>query len=133
MRDHQQPVSDLAIEGRQDFVVEDDIVRLIASSSQSSGSLAFPQRRTCQVTGARDMAPVTVGPNGVLYSFSTVHVSSTRQTPYTLGYIDFENGLRVLAEIRAARPGTLTCDMAVTLAADATGWWAEPIRDGRVA
>jgi uncharacterized protein len=44
--------------------------------------------------------PDTAGPacaTGRLYSWSTVHVSASRPVPYTLGYVDLEDGLRVLA------------------------------------
>lgn len=34
---------------------------------------------------------------GRLYSWSTVHVAAGRPTPYTLGYVDLDDGLRVLA------------------------------------
>jgi DUF35 OB-fold domain, acyl-CoA-associated len=34
---------------------------------------------------------------GRLYSWSTVHVSAARATPYTLGYVDLDGGSRVLA------------------------------------
>lgn len=120
------PVSDLEIEGRRDFILRDGGVRLIASRSVSSGSLAFPQRSICQVTGARDLVAEEVGPGGTLYSYSTVHVSSTRQTPYTLGYVDFDNGLRVLAEVRGSEVRALACDIPVRLVADDSGWWVEP-------
>lgn len=42
------------------------------------------------LAGAADAA-------GRLYSWSTVHVSATRATPYTLGYVDLDGGSRVLA------------------------------------
>jgi uncharacterized OB-fold protein len=128
---HHLPLADLAIDERQDFMVADDgVVKLIASRSASSDSLSFPQRSICQVTGARDMSAEPVGPHGSLYSFSTIHISATRQTPYTLGYVDFESGLRVLAEVRGASSDALICDLPVTLACDATGWWVEPLPVG---
>lgn len=80
-----RPVADLDIESREDFRIDSDEVLLVAGRSASSGEMTFPQREFCPVTGARDMARVTFGPCGVLYSFSTIHVSSSRPTPYTLG------------------------------------------------
>lgn len=130
VKDHHLPLPDLAIDERQDFIVVDGVVKLIASRSASSDSLAFPQRSICQVTGARDMSAEHVGPHGSLYSFSTVHISATRETPYTLGYVDFEGGLRVLAEVRGASPDALSCDLSVTLASDGTRWWVEPFSAG---
>lgn len=122
-----RPVADLDIKSREDFRIDGDAVLLVASRSASSGEMAFPQREFCPVTGARDMAPVTFGPRGVLYSFSTIHVSSSRPTPYTLGYVDFDNGLRVMAHVRADDPAHLRCDVAVRTGADAEGWFVEPL------
>lgn len=122
-----RPIADLEIEAREDYRIDGDDVLLVASRSASSGEMAFPQRAFCPVTGARDMAPVTFGPRGVLYSFSTVHVSSSRETPYTLGYVDFDNGLRVMAQVRAGNGTELRCDMAVRTGADAEGWFVEPL------
>lgn len=133
VQDGDQPLHDLAIEERQDFVIENGVVRLIVSRSQSSGSVAFPKRSICQVTGARDLVADAVGPAGILYTHSTVHISSTRATPYTLGYVDFPNGLRVLAEVRADGADTLTCDMPVTLASDGAQWWVVPAKEGATA
>lgn len=46
--------------------------------------------------------PDPAGPactTGRLYSWSTVHVSASRPVPYTLGYVDLDDGLRVLATL----------------------------------
>ncbi len=121
-----QPIQDLDTAERTDCVIEEGVVHLIACRSKSTGSLAFPRRDVCQVSGARDMEPLHVGPKAMLYTFSTIHISATRATPYTLGYVDFANGLRVLAEVRGADIGALSCDTPVVLAADDESWWVEP-------
>ncbi len=118
------PVADLDIESRTDFEKSDDQVVLIGSKSASSGTLVFPQKTFCPETGARDMEQITFGPNGTLYSFSTVHISATRKTPYTIGYVDFDNGIRVLAHVRSE--SALTCDQPVVLQADDATWWVAP-------
>lgn len=125
-----RPIADLDTAERQDFREEHGEILLIASRSESSGEMAFPQREFCPVTGARDMQPMEFGPRGVLYSFSTVHVSSSRPTPYTIGYVDFENGLRVMAHVRFAADTALHCDMSVQTDADAEGWFVRPSPDG---
>jgi uncharacterized OB-fold protein len=121
------PISDLDIENRKDFQTQDGQVVLVGSRSASSGTMAFPQKEFCPETGARDMEQITFGPQGTLYSFSTIHISATRETPYTIGYVDFENGLRVLAHVRSQ--GTLTCDQPVILQADDSAWWVSPVGD----
>jgi uncharacterized OB-fold protein len=106
-------------------VLRDGAVMLRGARSASSGVEAFPARETCPETGAADMAPALFGPDAVLYSFSTVHVSARREVPYTVGYIDFPSGLRAFAHVRAA-PEALRCDMAVRLRAGDGAWWVEP-------
>lgn len=104
-------------------------VLLRGSQSRSSGSKAFPAREVCMETGARDMEPMLFGPHGKLYSFSTVHVSSTRATPYTIGYVDFPNGVRVLANLDpSVDPATLTCDTPVEVRADGDVWFVTPFK-----
>lgn len=124
------PFRDLA-EGvrRPAFEVQADTVMLRGSRSRSSGSLAFPEREVCLKTGARDMEPVLFGPRGTLYSYSTVHVSSSRPTPYTIGYVDFPNGVRVLANIDVPSDMTdkLACDTTVELRAHGERWFVVPV------
>ncbi|VCU68004.1 hypothetical protein PIGHUM_00050 [Pigmentiphaga humi] len=119
------PNSDLARLDDAQFLVRDGQTMLKGSVSRSSGRAAFPERETCLVTGARDMEPATFGPRGTLYSFSTVHVSASRPTPYTIGYVDLDDDVRVLAEVRAPA-GELSCDLPVVLANDGQSWFAVP-------
>lgn len=129
--DAHRPIADLNFEDREDFRIIGTDVLLVASRSDTSGEMAFPQQEFCPVTGARNMNPVTFGPRGILYSFSTIHVSSSRNTPYTLGYVDFENGLRVMSHVRSDPGVELKCDMPVQTAADSDGWFVHPITEGR--
>jgi uncharacterized OB-fold protein len=107
------------------FETQNGVVLLRGSMSRSSGSKAFPVRQVCLETGSRDMEPMTFGPRGTLYSFSTVHVSSTRKTPYTLGYVDFENGVRVLCQVDAEGQ-ELRCDQPVELRSQGERWCVVP-------
>ncbi|MGO4395783.1 Zn-ribbon domain-containing OB-fold protein [Variovorax sp. M-6] len=120
------PFTDLAVSDQRPFEIRDGAVFLRGSVSRSSGSRAFPARLVCHETGARDMEPMSFGPRGTLYSYSTVHVSSSRPTPYTIGYVDFDNGVRVLAQVEAGGE-TLGCDQPVELRADGARWFVSPI------
>jgi len=122
-----QPFEDLVEDPSRDFTCVDGEVFLCASRSRSSGSIAFPQREVCLETGERDMEPLKVGGEARLYSFSTVHVSSSKPVPYTLGYIDFPNGLRVLANVVTDEPQKLRCDQRVQLRASADDWYVVPV------
>ncbi|MEM8787207.1 MAG: OB-fold domain-containing protein [Pseudomonadota bacterium] len=124
-----QPFPDLDPDPEGEVVIRDGVVLLRGARSASSGVEAFPARPVCPETGAADMQPALFGPDAVLHSFSTVHVSATRPVPYTVGYIDFPSGLRAFAHVRAAE-GALRCDLPVTLRAEAGTWWVEPARGG---
>lgn len=115
--------------GQLDFEVQGNTVVLLGSRSRSSGVKAFPRREVCPQTGARDMDSITVGPRGTLYSWSTVHISATRPTPYTIGYVDFPEGVRVLAPIKLSDTelANLGCDTPVQLRADGDTWYVAPI------
>jgi uncharacterized OB-fold protein len=75
------------------------------------------------------MEPMSFGPRGTLYSYSTVHISASRKVPYTIGYVDFDNGVRVLAQIDAD-PSTLACDLPVEVRAEADRWFVVPVAQG---
>ena len=119
------PIADLSHSTGNPFTHIDGQVLLRGSQSRSSKSKAFPARETCLETGARDMEELLFGPTGTLYSFSTVHVSATRSVPYLIGYIDFPNGVRVLAQLEG-KETDFQCDQPVELRAEGDRWFAIP-------
>lgn len=121
-----EPIADLAKANAPQFVVREDHVLLCGSVSRSSGVKAFPAREVCLETGARDMDPLLFGGTGKLYSYATVHVSASRPVPYVIGYVDFDNGVRVLAQI-AADESQLYCDQPVELRAQDDRWFVAPL------
>src|SRR3546814_2520605 len=82
-------ISDLDANGLPGFVVLDGATFLLCSLT-AQGRRSFPHTDGTQC--------VEVGPEGVLYSFSTVHVSSSQPVPYTIGYVDFPGDVRVRSE-----------------------------------
>lgn len=121
-----QPLEDIGTPDVTLFKAGYEGVLLAGARSASSGIAVFPAKLRCPVTAARDMEPAWFGPRGQLYSFATVLVSSTRKVPYTLGYVDFEGGLRVLAVVEGEN---LHCDQSVVLEADGVDWWVRPEGD----
>lgn len=120
------PFNDMTEDGPS-FIEKDGEIYLRGSRSKSSGSLAFPMRRVCLETGSRDMEPFLFGPRGTLYSYTTIHVSSSRPVPYTLGYVDFPNGVRVLADVRVGgENASLSCGQEVELRAIDDHWFVVP-------
>jgi len=78
------------------------------------GVLAYPARAACHRCGGTGPAPATLSAAGRLYSWSPVHVSASRPVPYTLGYVDLPEAVRVLALIDGD-PGELEPDQPVRL------------------
>lgn len=120
------PFPDLGQMEEARVVEREGAVFLIGSESAGSGVRTFPAKPVCPVTGDRDMREFLFGPSGRLYSFSQIHVSANRPTPYTIGYVDFPEGVRVLAQVRGADPETLVCDCPVELRAEGADWFVVP-------
>ncbi|MCV7231880.1 Zn-ribbon domain-containing OB-fold protein [Mycobacterium branderi] len=64
--------------------------------------VAFPPRQTCSRCYHSSQEEVALGSEGSLYAFSTVHVSSTQAVPYTLGFVDLSDEIRVLGRLFGA-------------------------------
>jgi len=96
-----QPVPDLGdrtVNSAVD-VEPDGSPQLVGSRCGSCGALMVPETFVCSSCASRQLQRALAGSSGTLYSYSTVHVSSSRPTPYTLGYVDLDSGSRVLATI----------------------------------
>ncbi len=112
-----QPISDVGATEQPSFVVRDGATFLLCTLT-AEGRRSFPHTDGAQ--------RIEVGPEGVLYSFSTVHVSSSQPVPYTIGYVDFPGDVRVLAKVRGPRHD-LRCDGIVRLASEGSEWFVEPV------
>lgn len=57
----------------------------------------------CTRCGA-ELAPAVFGPAGVVWAATTIHVASGgRAAPYTLAYVDLDDGPRLLAHVAGGR------------------------------
>jgi uncharacterized OB-fold protein len=125
-----EPIADLAPNGSE-FTARPDGARLRGCRCLDCGKKFFPDRAICFGCAGRHMEESLLGPTGTLYSYATVHVAPKVPTPYTIGYIDLEQGVRVLAfgngEAERLRP-----DLPVTLVSGNDGsWWFEPVDQGQ--
>jgi uncharacterized protein len=103
------------LEPRPAWRVDGDGVRsLCGSRCVRCAALAFPARASCHRCAGTDLEPADIGTDGLLYSWSTVRVSSSRPVPYTLGYVDLPGSVRVLAVIEGD-PALLRPDCAMRL------------------
>jgi uncharacterized OB-fold protein len=76
-------------------------------------NVVYPASAFCLECGSTEVEDVAMPRGGRLYSFSTVHVSTNRPTPYTVGYVDLANGVRILSPL--SRTAELRCDVPVSL------------------
>lgn len=74
-----------------------------------------PPRARCPHCRSDDLRRFDAGPDGRLYSYSTVHVGPGAERPYTLGYVDLEEGPRLLVRVRSRDAEALSCDAPMVL------------------
>ena len=95
--------------------------RLRGSRCTGCGQVVFPHALACYRCRGLELEAVDLPDEGVLATFTTVHVSSSREVPYTVGYVDLPGDIRILAPIRPV-PSDLACDVRVRRVTDADGW-----------
>ena len=80
---------------------KDGRLSLIGMTCAHCGTRAFPARDVCSGCGRDDrLEEVELDSAGTLYTFSEVHVGPKGfPTPYVIGYVDLDAGVRVLAQI----------------------------------
>jgi uncharacterized OB-fold protein len=90
--------------------------RLIGGCCRRCGDMSFPRARICTGCLAEEIEPVALSSRGKLYSYAIVHQAPKGWiVPYTLGYVDLPDGVRVLAHIDVPS-AKLAIDMDVELA-----------------
>jgi uncharacterized OB-fold protein len=88
---------------------------LAASVCTDCNKPVFPASEICPFCLSTEVHPLRVEGPGTLYSFTTVHTGpDIWETPYSIGYADFECGVRVFAKL-AARENGWKLDMPVRL------------------
>lgn len=95
--------------------------RIVGSRCVECGQLAFPPVRLCRNCRKTEQEGHDLSNHGNLYSYTIVHISSTRPVPYAVGYIDLADGVRVLGDLEIP-PDALACDIRVRLNNGPAGW-----------
>jgi hypothetical protein len=91
--------------------------RLVGSRCGRCGAHAFPKRIVCARCRAMDdQDDVLLGPSGSLYTFATVqHAPERFPTPYVIGYVDLDEGVRVFTQVETDDPAVLQLGQRMTL------------------
>jgi uncharacterized protein len=100
---------------------------LVAARCSGCDATWFPMRPVCPTCATPEPQEYHVGPGGRVYSYTTVHVSSSRVTPYTLGYVDLDEGVRVLATLESS--GEIELDARCRLQISDAGQWRFVVED----
>lgn len=91
---------------------------------KACGQLDFPKLSPCPNCWGEEFEVVALSRRGKLYSFSDIYVGQAgMKPPYSFGYIDLPENLRIFAQLEGA-PNTFQCDDPVELIVG-------PIRDNR--
>ncbi len=91
------------------FVDTGGEVRLLGSRCRACGAQAFPRRTVCaRCLSDHDGEEVRLGPTGVLYTYAVVRQAPAEfPTPYVIGYVDLDEGVRVFTQVRTDHPERL--------------------------
>lgn len=73
---------------------------LIGCKCEDCKSYWFPKRTICPNCFGEQLAETTISNTGEVYSLTTLHAGSKGfETPITIGYIDFPEGVRICGQI----------------------------------
>ncbi len=84
--------------------------RLEAAKCKSCGNVAFPPRIICPNCKGRAFETIALNDEGRLLSYTVVRVGSekfSKQTPYAVGIIELDGGVRITAQIADVEPDEL--------------------------
>jgi uncharacterized OB-fold protein len=116
-----EPLQDMPENGRQVLTTAEGTPRLMGSECSVCRTRFFPARTICFTCMSDDLTDVALAREGSLYSTTAVHVSATRETPYTIGFVDLTDGVRVLSTI--ATDPLPDLDTTVQLETGNDQWW----------
>jgi uncharacterized OB-fold protein len=117
------PLRDLAELAKAPIGVDSDgTPSLVGSRCESCDAVYFPRRLVCFECRSVQLQDRLLSRRGVLYSWTTVHVSSSRAVPYAVGYVDLPEGVRVFTSLDDR--DRLEFDQLVQLRVGPDGEWA---------
>lgn len=76
---------------------------LIGGSCAQCGTRTFPAYAVCPMCASEDVHEEAMPRRGLVYSFSIVHAGAQSwRKPFTVGYVDLVNAVRLFAHLRGA-------------------------------
>jgi uncharacterized OB-fold protein len=99
--------------------VEDNGGALLATKCSSCGRVFFPAREHCLSCGSHELEQIRLTDRPRLYTFTVVQMPVHHFTPpFTLGWVEFPEGVRVMSQIRNPENLTLKIGMALRVVID---------------
>jgi uncharacterized protein len=116
--------------GRPRFSASEGV--LLGSECAACSTRSWPGRSLCHHCGSPDVAAVPLGSEGVLTTFTTVHVSRPGlAAPYVLGQLRLDDGTRLFAHVRRlAEDAATPIRVRLVFSADEQSippFWFEPV------
>ena len=98
------------------YLTDEAEPRLLASECIDCSLRVFPPASVCPECNGEEMAPLPLGNNGSLYSYTVIHQGPKWiKPPYMVGYIDMPEGVRIFTHLTDMEPHNVSCDMPVSL------------------
>lgn len=96
--------------------------KLIGGRCANCGVVVFPKAKVCRACWSEQIVDHALASDGVLYSYAVVHVARKGwKTPYTIGYVDLDDGTRVSSLIACDPKSPPAPDTRVRLVAGEIG------------
>ena len=92
--------------------------KLMAGKCQKCGKIHLPPRPLCDNCFSRDFEWVTVSGKGKLLTYTIIHIAPAQfqaLTPYAVGIVQFENGLKIPGMIQSVKQEQIKIGMELTL------------------
>ena len=92
--------------------------RLEAAKCSSCGLISFPPRLVCPGCKGRIFEKINLNSEGKILSFTIIRVGSdkfSKETPFAVGVIELNDGVRITAQIADADPGQISIGQKVRI------------------
>jgi len=110
------------------FIEDADGGALLASRCRSCGKAFFPRRANCPGCFGTDMEDMTLRNTAKLYTFTISRMPAFKyEAPFALGWVEFPEGVRVVAQIKGWENKPLKIGMDMKLIIDKL--WGEEERE----
>lgn len=116
----EEKISETQVFRKGAFTEESGKAFLLGNRCRSCGRVFYPARPFCFECFEKDMYEVRLGNHGILYSYTVCHMPSLHfSPPYTVGWIDIDEGIRVFAPIKEGQAEAIEIGMEMRLVLDA--------------